>query len=294
MDIVVNGGGLHVAALAYAAQGRHVFPLHFPLARGGRLMCSCGDRRCAANAGKHPYPRLAPKGLVNATIDRRLIDRWWSAGVPYNIAVRTGEPSGIVVVDVDPRHNGHLTLAALENQHGALPPGPRNFTGAGGQHILFRHPGRVVKNNAGALGPGLDIRGDGGYIVVPPSLHITGQRYRARGGDLPLPDMPDWLLAKACDPPAANGHAVAAMPETWRRLVAEGVDLGRRNDAVARLAGHLLRRELDPYVALDLIRCWNAVRCRPPLGEAEIRNTVKSIAAREMRRRAGGEDAGGT
>jgi hypothetical protein len=60
---------------------------------------------------------------------------------------------------------------------------------------------------------------------------------------------------------------------------------GARNEAIARLAGHLLRRRIDPLVALDLVRTWNAVRCRPPLEDAEVCRTVDSIAAAELRRR---------
>jgi hypothetical protein len=75
------------------------------------------------------------------------------------------------------------------------------------------------------------------------------------------------------------------MPETWRRLVAEGIAEGRRNDAIARLAGLLLRRRVDPLVTLDLCRSWISARCRPALHDDEVIRTVNSICARELRRR---------
>jgi putative DNA primase/helicase len=284
-------GELHEAALGYAAQGAHVLPLHYPTTHNGALMCSCGNRQCA-NPGKHPYPRLAPKGLLNATVDTILINRWWDAGTPYNIGIRTGKVSGIVVIDVDPRHGGDESLAQLEAEHGDLPPTWRVITGAGGQHIYFQHPGGTVPNSAGKLGSGIDLRGDGGYVLAPPSRHICGRGYAFsvdhHPDDVPLAPTPDWLVTFV-RAPARNG--TATMPATWRKLVADGVAEGCRNDAVARLAGHLLRRDIDARVTLDLVRCWNQTRCRPPLSEDELSSIVRSIAARELqRRRAGGHD----
>jgi hypothetical protein len=81
---------------------------------------------------------------------------------------------------------------------------------------------------------------------------------------------------------------VTMMPPGWRRLVAEGVTEGRRNDAVARLTGLLLRPgPKDPYVVLDLLRCWNAQRCQPSLSDAELVRIVESISRRELARRQG-------
>jgi hypothetical protein len=278
------------AALDFARRALAVFPLHYPVAHNGRLQCSCGNPACG-NAGKHPYARHAPRGLLDATNDFGTIERWWTAGVPYNIGVRTGEESGIVVIDVDPRHGGDETLAELEHRFGALPLTWRFLTGGGGQHILFRHPGYRVQNQNGdgRLGDGLDVRGDGGYIVAPGSRHISGRYYEIsvdhHPDEVELADMPIWLAAML-RPAEKRTACTAAMPETWRRLVAEGVAEGRRNDAVARLAGHLLRPgPKDPFLVLDLIRVWNATRCRPPLDEAEIIRTVNSIAAREIGRR---------
>jgi hypothetical protein len=81
-----------------------------------------------------------------------------------------------------------------------------------------------------------------------------------------------------------NGTA-AALPETWRKLVAEGVSEGRRNTEVARLTGHLLRQNVDVRVVLALLLPWNKCCCRPPLDDTEIVRTVNSIAMRELRRR---------
>jgi putative DNA primase/helicase len=224
-------------------------------------------------------------GLREATTEIALIEYWW------NIGVCTGAESGVVVLDVDPRHGGDETLRALEQQHGPLPPTWRFLSGGGGEHVLFRHPGYRLQNSTGETGPlgqGLDVRGDVGYIIAPPSLHILGRHYMiAKGGhpdDVELAPLPPWLehrLHQTSKPPCDP----MAMKDGWRKLSAEGISEGRGNTAVARLAGHFLRRYIDPYVTLDVLRCWNACPCRPPLDDAELVKTVISIAIRELARR---------
>jgi putative DNA primase/helicase len=122
-----------------AAWGLQLFPLHYPVARGNALWCSCGNAECQSPA-KHPYARHAPRGLLNATSEPAAIARWWGAGVPFNIGVATGLVSGIVALDFDPRHEGHTSLAALERRFGELPPTWRFLTGGGGEHLIFRTP----------------------------------------------------------------------------------------------------------------------------------------------------------
>jgi putative DNA primase/helicase len=268
-----------------------LFPVHHPVERDGRLWCSCANHACK-NPAKHPFAALAPHGLLNATAEPAVIKRWWGGRRPFNIGVATGLVSGVVVLDVDPRHEGHTSLAALERRFGELPPTWRFLTGGGGEHIVFRHPGRQkVTNSASQVGAGIDVRADGGYLVGPGSRHIGGRYYAIsvdhHPDDVGLSDVPAWLLTLMSGPAPArgNGAPVAALPETWRKLVAEGVCEGRRNDAVARLAGLLLRQDFDPLVALDLVRCWNQQRCKPPLPDTEIVRTCNSIAGRELSRR---------
>jgi putative DNA primase/helicase len=276
------------AAFDCLSWGCAVFPLHYPVARDSGLACSCGNSECR-NPAKHPYARHAPRGLLDATTDPRQVERWWGAGVPHNIGICTGEASEIVVVDIDPRHGGDEGLAVLERRFGGLPPTWRFRTGGAGEHILFRHPGHRVQNSAGRIGDGIDVRGDGGYIVGPGSRHISGRYYAVdvdhHLDDVELAEMPAWLETMVSGPSKPNGASTAALPESWRKLVAEGVSEGRRNDAIARLAGHLLRKDIDPRVALDLCRTWNTSRCRPQLDDAEIVRIVNSIAGREIARR---------
>src|SRR5215470_17984700 len=141
-------------ALAYASLGLAVFPI------------TPGSKR----------PLAGSRGLKDATTNRGQIGVWWGVDHPdANIGIATGAVSGITVLDVDTKNGarGAETLAALVAQHDALPQTLEQTTPSGGMHYIFQHaPG--VGNSAGTLGPGLDVRGDGGYIVVAPSVTDQG------------------------------------------------------------------------------------------------------------------------
>lgn len=124
------------------------------------------------------------------------VDAWFARWPDANAAVVTGRLSGLVVVDVDPAHGGAESLAAIEREFGALPATVECLTGGGGRHLYFRHPGGTVSNRAG-LRPGIDLRGDGGCIVIPPSVHPSGRRYAWAKGRSPsetaLAALPRWV-----------------------------------------------------------------------------------------------------
>jgi hypothetical protein len=129
------------------------------------------------------------------------------------------------------------------------------------------------------------VRADGGYALVPPSKHPSGRDYYwSVDTAKTFATAPDWLLARISDT-GGNGTIVATPPSEWRELV-KGVAEGARDCSAASLAGHLLRRRVDPFVTLELLQAWNA-RCAPPLPEEDIKRIVDSISARELRRRGG-------
>jgi hypothetical protein len=266
------------AALRYAQRGLPVFPLWPALKFERGFTCGCGKGTRCDSPGKHPLSALVPNGLKSATRDQKVITDWWTAWPAANVAIATG---AVVVMDIDPRHGGDASLAQLEARNGKVAPSWRVRTGGGGLHVYFRAPsGITIKNSAGLLGAGIDVRGHGGYVVAPPSKHISGKSYEwAEGKD--LAPMPQWLIT-ALEQPRLK-QPVAA--QEWHQLVRNGVTEGKRNDAAARLAGHLLRRYVYPRVALELVLAWNVTRCAPPLAPSEITTIVNSIARRELERR---------
>jgi len=158
-------------ALAYARRGCPVFPLHGSAADGS---CTCRLRGACPNAGKHPW---GDRWQTHATTDAAQIRRWWTHHPDMNLGAVTGAPSGNIVLDVDPAKGGDESLRELERVHGALPETVIVLTGGGGRHLEFQHPGTPVPNSVGILGPGLDVRGDGGFVVGVGSRHRSGRRY---------------------------------------------------------------------------------------------------------------------
>jgi hypothetical protein len=203
------------------------------------------------------------------------IEGWYRRWPDANVGIVTGQASGLVVVDVDARHGGHDSLAQLERVHGPLPPTIEAITGGGGRHLYYAHPGGMHPNRV-AMHPGIDLRGDGGCVVAPPSVHPSGRVYAwAEGrapGDLPLAALPPCFNPTPADS-ARTGHPRAH----WRQLMHEGISEGRRNATLASLTGHLLWRGVDPEVAMELTLAWNRVHCRPPLADDEVAQVVRSV-----------------
>lgn len=190
------------------------------------------------------------------------------------------------VLDGDTTSTPNSGLCA---QVGTLPIVPVTVeaeTGGGGRHLYFTHPGGEVRNRAG-MAPGLDLRGDGGMIIAPPSIHPSGRPCRWRKGRSPsevdLAPLPAWILTPRFGGDDRHGHPIAY----WRDLVREGVSEGQRNSTLASLTGHLLWQGVDPDVILELMLSWTRTRCRPPLPDAEVIAIIRSIE--QTHRRHGGE-----
>lgn len=160
------------AALDYAARGWRVFPLH-GIVNGS---CTCGDRDCGS-AGKHPLVR---RGLYEARTDTHLIKEWWRRWRSANIGVATGAESGIAVIDIDLPAASPSLEPLIE---AGLSVTLTGLTGGGGIHLFYETSDTELGNSAGRLPgldrelPGIDLRGNGGYVVAPPSVHSSGHRY---------------------------------------------------------------------------------------------------------------------
>jgi hypothetical protein len=181
-------------AIAYAKLGWHVFPC-----QGIKNnICACGNPGCKS-PGKHP---AINNGVLGATTDESIINRWFGGDSGYNIGIATGVKSGFFVVDVDINHAagkfGDESLKLLTDKYKTLPDTAEAITGGGGRHILFKC-GSPIKSSVSKIGENIDIRGDGGYIIVEPSVHISGDSYVWEGSSSPLDGMPieeapTWLL----------------------------------------------------------------------------------------------------
>jgi len=249
------------SALALAKKGLHVLP--------------CQPR------AKIP---ATTNGLKDATTDPEIIRRWWQQSPEFNVAVATGNPSGIFVVDVD-GIDAEGELRKLETEHGALPATVEVITPRG-RHCYFRMPATDIRNSASKIAPHVDVRGTGGYVLCPPSIHPNGRRYEwSVDCANAIADAPAWLLAKTA--PANGAGNGATPPSEWRELV-KGVGEGARDCSLTKLTGYLLRRHVDPFVTLELIRSFNATRCAPPLPDRDVEKIVASVAGLEIKRRQAG------
>lgn len=179
--------------LEYAARGWAVFPVHG--IKDG--CCTCGKTECGS-PGKHPIAAAAPEGFKDATTDEKKIRAWWSKYPRANIAIATGSVSGFFALDLD-LPDGEKSLENLESKQGKLPETVEQITGSGGRHMFFKLPvGVEIRNSTSKIGPNLDIRSDGGYIVIAPSDHVSGNPYTwcpGHGpGEIEVAEAPRWLI----------------------------------------------------------------------------------------------------
>lgn len=249
------------AALKLAARGLRVFPV---VART-----------------KNPAVK---DNLRLATIDEGVIRAWWRS-LDFNVAIATGPASAVWVLDID-GEQGERTLRQLEAEHGALPATVEAITGGGGRHLFWRWPaGAEIRNSQlRADLPGIDIRGDGGFVVAPPSIHPSGRAYAwSVNSASEFAEAPEWLIDIVAR--RQTREPVATPPEPWRSFIDDAYEGSHRGHAVARLAGLLLRKFVDPYLVVSLCQIFNTDRCVEPLARAEVFRIVNDIARREADRR---------
>lgn len=266
------------AALDYAARGWHVFPLK--------------------PQSKEPATR---RGFYDATTNPEKLRRWFARGYPYNIGIRTGTPSGIFIFDAD-GETGARSLRELECKYEPFPQAPISTTGKG-RHFWFKTDA-PIPCSVGKVAPDIDIRGDGGYVVAPPSIHPNGCRYDAIA--------PDWLVQVARKKPhsiseraiafvrrapgSSGAYGRAALDRETAALA--GTPIGSRNDALNRAAFSPFQLvaggELDEREVLDrLIQAANAcgLMTDPDDGPNAVKKTIESgrrAGMQSPRRRSGG------
>jgi putative DNA primase/helicase len=268
------------AAIEYAKRGFRVFPLHS--VRDG--VCTCQDWRDKNDKGPCPTPGKHPRfrnWQERATCDPLAIEEFWWNHKGSNVGIATGAASGVLVLDVDPKNGGDDSIDTLVSKHGRLPDTLQAITGSGGKHFYFAHPGKLVKNGVSLL-PGLDIRGDGGLVVAPPSVHVSGREYAWDGldefADMPILPATPWLLELINGKPANGVKTRFELPQE----IAEGA----RNETLHKYAC-LLRGKgsgLDPSEILEAVLAVNRSRCKPPLDEGEVQALVESACRHQKGR----------
>lgn len=260
------------AALSYAARGWLVIPLHWPTVTGPNPRCSCSAGGDCTSIGKHP---LTANGLKDGTTDPEKIRRWWAQKPAANVGIVTGRESGFVVLDVDQRlgEDGAAELERLQRENHTLPPTVEAITGSGGSHRLFVHPVQTdVRNSAKKFAPGLDVRGDGGLIAAPPSLHQSGQRYTwdvcAGPDEAVMAPLPAWLLKLMVPPPPKPAEPCrVAVNDSGRKWLGEAlakVSNGNRSDTGHWLACQLRDNRVPQGEAEAIMRDYAS---RTPQGE---------------------------
>lgn len=307
------------AALALAGRGFPVFPLYEmkrtagPEAAHGAI-CAC-DKPAAPPSevfrtlskaerdsycdrpGKHPRTE---HGHKEATIDTATIRRWWERWPDANIGLATGGPGRVVVLDVDPK--GFATLDGIEAEHSPLPPTLTARTGRG-EHRYFTVPEHLdiapVRPRAHHVGPGLDQRGPGGYVVAPPSVHANEAVYTWVDTAAPLAALPGWLYKlmtrekeRAAPPappaPAAPRREATAgvRPDAFTRAVLAlsrfepSIQGQNGSGKLAYAADKLVHGfELSDYEAYRALYDSFNPRCVPPWSEKELRHAITNMRA---------------
>ncbi len=247
-----NSQMIHRAALKIAGRGKPVFP------------CKPDKAPCTAH------------GFEDATTDPARITAWWNKWPEANVGVPTGRASGLLIIDLDTYKPGAMTVGEFEEKYGAVSHTTTVRTGGGGLQFYFAYPsGEEIRNSAGMLGPHVDVRGEGGYILTPPSA--TALRYEW-ANKAPLAPVPPKLLEALRDEPRSpNGRsgrtgAGATIPDDGGPI-----HEGARDETLARIAGRLHDGSRDLPRLEDDLQAVNEARCVPPLPFGQVRKIARSV-----------------
>jgi hypothetical protein len=260
VPIPIKTSSLETWAIFYASLNLPIIPVYEPTTNG---QCSCTNTLCAS-IGKHPR---VVHGVNDATTDIKIIQSWWRKWPHANIGIATGQASGKVVIDIDPKNGGLLSLQQIEKIFSAI-PGPRVKTGGQGLHFYIDTPIHTAIKNKVNLMPGIDIRGDGGYIIAPPSYHQSGHFYEWEIDILDNVPLPDWFF---------DFYHLKKAPEPSREANSESIGTGSRNTFLASVAGSLKKHGLSAKSVERALNFLNAEFCLPSLESNEVVLIARSI-----------------
>jgi putative DNA primase/helicase len=243
------------AALWYASRGIPVFPL----------------------LPRSKHPREGSHGFKDATCDLEQVRAWWRENPQYNIGIPCGEKSGLLVLDIDPRHGGDAVVEGWIAKYGRWSPSAEVVTGSGGRHVYFKYEPGV---RSCTVADGVEIKSDGTYVVASPSIHPdTGRKYSFDGLDgaealSRLCHAPGWLLRMAREKRPQTSSTAAP----GRKIGA-----GRRNTELTSIAGVLRSRGAGEAELRDLLSRINETLCDPPLRADEVERIAQSVSRYEPR-----------
>lgn len=278
----------------YAGKGWKPIPIHVMI----NGWCSCGKRPCGdvgegdarvtagKNAGKHPVQSSWNQPSAWCDNEARIRQFWGAVnGIPYSVGIVCGTPSGVWVLDVDPRNGGMESLDKLEqDNHDVLPPTLTLTSGSGGRHFYFRMPEgkRLKKGPLHKSYPGIDVQADGAQVVAHPSAHASGGRYEWDvPADTPVADAPDWLLDMIDGDRGAPGAGIGGAALDLDKLMQAGVPEGQRNDVLHKVACSYARKlgtasEHEKLMVFAAVEAFNAEFVKPPLEREELMKVAKS------------------
>lgn len=254
------------AALQYAKLGLPVFPL----------------------AEKQKVPAVQG-GCKAATLDLEQIELAWDHRSNMNIGIATGNGIAVIDIDVDDSkgEDGMLTLRSWELQHGELPETVTAITGRGGYHMFYRIQEPVSCSTNSELG--IDIRGDGGYIVAPPSVHPNGSVYEWENDpteyEIAWADDNVMAFIRHVQPHNAGSKGHFKLPDV--------IAGGQRNDTLMRYASSMQSRGDDDLLILSALETVNKMKCTPPLSDSEVKAIVESVTSRYKKGDAKRQEPGG-
>lgn len=252
-------------ALEYIKFGWKVLPLYTVI--NGR--CTCGKSDCSS-PGKHP---TTANGVKDASGDEADIRRWFGNGIAFNIGIAAGSFSGLVVLDIDPKNGGYESIKQF-----TIPPTLEVITGSGGKHYYYALPeGVEIRNSAGKLAAGLDVRGENGYVVAPPSIHASGNEYRWAVDPRAVRPVP-WPKELRID---QTQSGLMGRTDTLTKSQETDLDIiqqGCRNERLTSIAGAMRRKGCDQEAIFAALISINQRQCRPPLTYEELRKIAESIA----------------
>lgn len=223
-------------------------------------------KQCKGGCGKYGH------GLYDATTELNLLNGWLEQYPNMNIGIATGKKSKVFVLDIDPKHNGYQTLDELEKNHGSLPKTPTVQTGGGGKHYFFKYPDFDIHNiQESDKMQGIDVRGEGGYVVAAGSIHENGNPYKwiIPPSQVEVADAPKWLLDILQKPKEKKINPVPNF--------IPAIPNGGRNNTLTMLAGSMRRKGMSAESIYQALLIENKTKCVPPLSDQEVKNIADSV-----------------